>query len=128
MFTTNDVSEVQHLIDQQDYESLGISNDLLECLKGVEVHKGDVEGLEIRPSKRHGMGLFATGHIASGAIIAPMIDAGRLMEYSRYCNHSQNPNGYPDHNGEGQCDLIALRDIDNEEITVDYRVNLRRLT
>jgi hypothetical protein len=124
---TNDFAEVEHLIDQQDYESLGVSNELLECLRGVEVHKGDVEGLEIRLSKRHGMGLFATNHIDSGAIIAPMIDGGRLMEYSRYCNHSQTPNAYPDHKTPGQCDLVALRDIENEEITVDYRVNLRRL-
>jgi hypothetical protein len=125
--STNDWSEVEHIVDQRDYESLGISEYLLDELRAVEVHQGDVEGLEIRPSRRHGKGLFATGFIPSGAMIAPAVQDGKLMVYSRYCNHSMNPNAYCDHR-EGECNLIALRDIENEEITVDYRINLARLT
>ena len=107
---------------------MGVSNDLLECMKETKVHKQDIEGLEVRPSKRHGMGLFATGRIESGSIIAPAVQGGRLMEFSRFCNHSMNPNAYCDHTSSGECDLVALRDIESEEITVDYRDNLERLT
>jgi hypothetical protein len=123
MLVTNDFSEVEHLVDQQDYASIGISDELIEACMQIEVHSKPIDGLEIAPSKRHGLGVFARDFIASGAIIAPAIIEGRLLEYSRYANHSADPNA--EMVGlDGNVSIRALRDIEDEEVTVDYRKNL----
>lgn len=126
LLVTNDFSEVEYLVDQQDYALIGIPEDVIEFMEAVEWHKGDVEGVEVRVSKRHGLGVFVTDKVVSGAIIAPAIENGRLMEYSRYANHSMNPNARCVYDGVS-ADLVALRDIENEEVTVDYRRNLLEL-
>jgi len=124
MLVTNDFSEVEHLVDQQDYALLGVSQKLIESLQTIEVHKGDIDGLEIRESKRHGLGLFVKDFICSGAIIAPALLDGRLMEYSRYTNHSMSPNAQGVIIDANNINIVAIRDIESEEVTMDYRVNL----
>ncbi len=122
---TNDFKEVEHLVDQQDYELMtqetGLTLELLEDFKKIPVHKGDIEGLEIRSSSRHGLGLFVKGFIPAGAIIAPAVKDGKFMEYSRYTNHSMDPNAKRDVLDPENINIIAIRDIVDEEVTGDYR-------
>ena len=120
MLTTNDVADVQHLIDQQDYEALGIPDADIEELKKIEVYEYRVDGLEIMDSLRHGKGVFATNAIKRGDMIAPGVQKGTLLVWSRYMNHSQCPNAKPVFK-DGDAHFVALRDIEDEEITVDYR-------
>lgn len=126
LLVTNDFAEVEHLVDQQDYARLDVPDELINAMDQIEWCKGNVQGIEIRPSKRHGLGVFVSGLVKSGAIIAPAIKNGELMEYSRYANHSATPNAYFVYN-DNDGDLVALRDIENEEVTVNYRDNLLRL-
>ena len=121
--------DADYIADQRDYASLNIPDELIAQFREIEVHKMPVDGVEIRESKRHGLGVFATESIGSGAIIAPAMLDGRLMEYSRYCNHSKRPNAAFDQKNREKCDLVATSDIGScEEVTVDYREGLKELT
>ena len=125
MLFTNDFQSVEHIVDQQDYDLMvqetGLTLALLEELKKIPVNKGDIENLEIRPSPRHGLGLFVNGFIPAGAIIAPAVKDGKFMEYSRYTNHSMDPNARRDIIDSYNINIIAIRDIQDEEVTGDYR-------
>ena len=124
LLVTNDFSEVEHLVDQRDYEDFALEFNVTEETKEefgkFGVRKQPIDGVEILPSKRDGLGVFAKREIKAGEIIAPAIIGGELMEYSRYANHSMNPNAQmvPFHDG---VNIVAIRDISNEEVTVDYR-------
>lgn len=109
------------LADQEDYASLGISEEVISKLETLEVFKGDVENIEIRPSDRHGLGIFVNGTVSKDSIIAPGVKDGRLMEYSRYMNHSVTSNAGVIIDGNN-ANLVALRDIEDEEVTIDYRM------
>ncbi len=125
MLFTNDFKEVEHLVDQQDYELMveqtGLTLEYLDELKKIPVHEGDIECLEIRESPRHGLGLFVKGFIAKGAIIGPVVEDGKFMNYSRYTNHSMDPNARREVIDPMNINIIALRDIEDEEVTADYR-------
>ncbi len=124
MLVTNDFSEVEHLVDQRDYKDFAlefnVTDDTKESLEKIPVHKQKVNGVEIRQSKRHGLGVFVTKEFKAGEVVAPAISDGNLMEYSRYANHSMSPNAkmIP---MDGGVNIVAIRDISNEEVTVDYR-------
>lgn len=130
MLLTNDFAEVEHLVDRDDYllaaAEIGLDAERIAQYECIEVHSESVDGVEIRPSKRHGKGVFVSKAFRSGDVIAPAIKNGRLMEYSRYCNHSADPSGIMVADGD-DFNLVARRDVENEEITVDYRNHARRL-
>lgn len=123
LLLTNDPKEAQAIVDREDYLLTPISNVLREKLEELEVHHEDIEGLEIRPSLRHGQGVFATKSFLSGAIIAPALVDGKLMSFSRYMNHSAEPNAEPIWK-HGNAYIGLLRDVCDEEITLDYRKTL----
>lgn len=118
---TNDFSEVEHLVDQRDYASLEIHPKLIEAMGEVVFHDSGVTGVEIRESRRHGMGLFVKDLVVDGAIIAPALLGGRPMKYSRYTNHSANPNARRVIVDADNINIVAIRDIQDEEVTMDYR-------
>ena len=124
MLWTNDPKDVQHLIDQQDYESLGISSETIDRLMEIDVHAGDVDGVQIGPSIRHGNGLFAIRDFMEGESIAPAVLDGKLMVYSRYTNHSAEPNACIEVR-DSDVWIVATRNISGEEITIDYRTTHR---
>lgn len=140
MLITNDYSEVAHLVDQRDYQMLAAQigytdEDLAEYAKIPFSHE-PIDGVTISESKRHGKGVFVTKPFAAGEVIAHAIKDGELTAYSRYCNHSAAPNAYMQPIGGEQdgeiifsknFELVALRDVDDEEITVDYRDHSRRI-
>ena len=135
MLTTNDFSEVAHLVDQRDY-SLIADEYASPDYEKIKVQLQMVDGVEIAPSPRHGFGVFVTKLFKAGETIAPAIKGGQLMEYSRYCNHSPDPNArmvpVGGEESEGMIfstnfDLVALRDVENEEVTVNYRQHSKNL-
>lgn len=76
--------------------------------------------LKISTSLIEGYGIFATCFIPKGEIIAPVAVSNMRTQVGRYTNHSCEPNAEMHFNSsEGW--LIALRSIENEEITIDYR-------
>ena len=125
LLLTNDRKETEAIIDQQDYLSLEIPDEDIEKLKTIEFFPGEQENVEIRASDRHGLGLFVKGLVPSGAIIAPAFKDGKLMEYSRYTNHSVHPNAVAI-DSEGVLNLVATRDIEDDEVTIDYRTSHRK--
>jgi len=125
LLLTNDPKEAEIIIDQHDYASLEIPDEDIEKLKTIEYFPGDQDNVEIRESDRHGLGLFVKGLVPSGAIIAPAFANGKLMEYSRFTNHSANCNAIAVPCDDG-VNLVAKRDIQDEEVTIDYRTSHRK--
>lgn len=79
-----------------------------------------------------GKGLFATGDIADGEIIAPARINGKRTPAGRYVNHSPTPNAIAQKYPDEDIVFIAIKDIEGmvggvmgEEITVDYRQVLK---
>lgn len=124
MLVTNDYSEVEHLVDNRDYADFeiefNVDSQVKKAYAAIEFDRKQIDGVEIRQSRRHGMGVFVTKRFECGDVVAPATLDDRLMEYSRYTNHSMSPNArmVSDDNG---VNIVAIRDIDNEEVTVDYR-------
>ena len=77
--------------------------------------------VEVKPSKIHGNGLFATKDFKAGELICPGRINGKRTPAGRYMNHSTNANVAPEKVGEDM-NVIALRDIyQGEELLVNYR-------
>lgn len=86
---------------------------------------------KVSRSQIEGRGLFATGDMTAGEIIAPARLAGKRTPACRYTNHSGSPNAMMV-SMHGDIMLMAMRQIsgaqggqDGEEITVDYRDAIR---
>lgn len=82
----------------------------------------------VSDSPIEGRGLFATGVIASGEIIAPARIGGKRTPAGRFTNHALSPNAKMVARENGDIDLVAIRDIKGcmggqpgDEITVCYR-------
>ena len=81
--------------------------------------------VEVKPSKIHGNGLFATKDFKAGELICPGRINGKRTPAGRYMNHSTNANVAPEKVGEDM-NVIALRDIyQGEELLVNYRTRCR---
>jgi hypothetical protein len=123
MFLTNDPQEAQAIVDREDYLLTPIEGELKEQLEKIPVHNEDIDGLEIRDSLRHGLGVFAIKKFESGSIVASAIVDEKLMCWSRYMNHSAAPN--VEHQWRnGNAYIVAIRDICDEEVVIDYRTTL----
>jgi hypothetical protein len=86
----------------------------------------------VSDSKIEGKGLFATGNIEAGEIIAPGRVNNKRTPAGRFTNHAKNPNATVVLRDNGDIDLIARRAINGcrggnlgEEITIDYRESVR---
>jgi len=116
--------------DQQDYEHfLSEFGCTEECVQAV-THSGKryhlpMQDLEVRKSTIQGVGLFARRLFRAGEVIAPAFFKGLKTEAGRYTNHAAKPNAKMIVHDENNIDLVATRDIQDEEITTDYRETLR---
>ncbi len=116
--------------DQQDYEHfLSEFGCTEECVQAV-THSGKryhlpMQDLEVRESPIQGVGLFARRLFKAGEVIAPALFKGLKTEAGRYTNHAAKPNAKMIVHDENNIDLVATRDIQDEEITTDYRETLR---
>jgi hypothetical protein len=82
----------------------------------------------VSDSKIEGKGLFATGNIQAGEMIAPARLGDKRTPAGRYTNHSKNPNAVFVLRDNKDIDLVASKPISGmrggllgEEITIDYR-------
>lgn len=82
----------------------------------------------IADSKIDGKGVFATGNIEEGEVIAPARIDGKRTPVGRYTNHSKNINAIMVLRDNGNIDLVAKKAITGcqggnlgQEITIDYR-------
>ena len=81
---------------------------------------------EVRKSRLHGKGLFATREFIDGEVIAPGRIDGKRTPAGRYTNHSCNPNAMAVKSENGDLSAVAIRRIqENEEILIDYRNSMR---
>ena len=83
-----------------------------------------MQDLEVRESAIQGLGLFARRLFKAGEVIAPALFKGLKTEAGRYTNHAAKPNAKMIVHDENNIDLVATRDIQDEEITTDYRETL----
>jgi hypothetical protein len=121
-----------------DLDNQLAQDDYVKFLSDMNVTENDVQemtnrphnqiahsGLEVLSSGIHGKGIFTRKSIKKGTLIALMKDGGKKTLAGRYCNHSGNPNAEMVVVDEDTIELVALRDICDEEITTDYRNNIR---
>jgi hypothetical protein len=81
--------------------------------------------VEVKPSKIHGNGLFATKDFKAGELICPGRINGKRTPAGRYMNHSTNANVAPEKVGD-DLNAIATRNIyRGEELLVNYRESMR---
>jgi hypothetical protein len=81
--------------------------------------------VELRNSKIHGKGLFATKSFKKGDIVCPGRLDGKRTPGGRFINHSYDSNILPIKVGD-DIYAMAVRDIyENEELLVDYRSSMR---
>jgi hypothetical protein len=81
--------------------------------------------VEVKPSKIHGNGLFATKDFKAGELICPGRINGKRTPAGRYMNHSTNANVAPEKVGD-DLNAVATRDIyQGEELLVNYRESMR---
>ena len=94
-----------------------IESDLIDMPEGYAV--------ELRDSKIHGKGLFATKRFEAGEIICPVRINGKRTPAGRFINHSFDSNVIPTLVGD-DINAVAKRIIHiGEELLVDYRSSMR---
>ena len=116
-------------LDNYDYKQTLLEYGLTEeVARVISENEEDMildsyDGVELRPSKIEGRGLFATQLFKSGDFIAPLILGGESTKIPKYLNHSYSPNAVIIRDGD-ETMLMALCDIDNREIVINYRASL----
>lgn len=116
--------------DRNDYQRFlseyGISEEHVRAVTySGERHYLPMDDIEIRESAIQGYGLFAKRLFRAGEIIAPALTDGCKTEAGRYTNHAAIPNARMVVRDDTNIDLVAIREINNEEITTDYRETLK---
>ena len=110
------ISQLGLTQDQMD-EIVQIESDLIDMPEGYAV--------ELRDSKIHGKGLFATKRFEAGEVVCPGRIDGKRTPAGRFINHSFDCNVVPTLVGD-DIKAVATRTIQpNEELLVDYRASMR---
>ncbi len=81
--------------------------------------------VELRPSKIHGVGLFALRDFAAGERICAGRLNGKRTIAGRYINHSAMPNVHGVRDGDDIYAVAACQIRENAELLVDYRDSMR---
>jgi hypothetical protein len=81
--------------------------------------------IEIKPSDIEGRGLFVTRPHKTNEIIAPAVINGQKTQAGRFSNHSSDPNAKMVVKDSNNIDIVAIKDIEDQEITTDYNENIR---
>ena len=101
-------------LSQEEMDKIvSIDSDLMEMPKEYAT--------ELRPSKIHGNGLFATKSFEQWDVVCPCRVKGKRTPGGRYVNHSHKNNLMPVKIGD-DIYVLATRDIyENEELLLNYR-------
>ncbi|KKL97735.1 hypothetical protein LCGC14_1831450 [marine sediment metagenome] len=124
-----DFQSLDGFLARSDYEKFLLEFGITEDDVQLVTHSSDVvvtqnDKFTIAESKIDGYGLFPFAQIKSGDVIAPSLLAGQKTEAGRFTNHSGNPNAKMVVIDRDNINLVAIRDIGDEEITTDYRETL----
>jgi hypothetical protein len=113
----DDYALLTRIAAQEDYKALLAENNLIALpYKDSEIDMPEGCFVEVKPSKIHGNGLFATKDFKAGELICPAIA-------NQYLNHSTNANVMTDETSD-DLGIIAVRDVyQNEELLVNYRTS-----
>ena len=117
-------------LDREDYgrflSAYGVSdNDVRRETNSGNYLSLSFDNIEVRKSDIHGKGLFGNWRFKTGQIIGPALLDGYKTQIARYANHAASPNARMVALDSENVVLVATRDIDNEEITTDYRESLQ---
>jgi hypothetical protein len=108
-----------------DHETVRKQTENLE--DQIEMPFGNYK-MMVANSRIDGKGVFATGNIAEGEVIAPARINGKRTPVGRFTNHAKNSNAIMVLRDNNDIDLVAKKAINGcqggnlgEEITIDYR-------
>lgn len=108
-----------------DHETVRKQTENLE--DQIEMPFGNYK-MMVANSRIDGKGVFATGNIVEGEIIAPARINGKRTPAGRFTNHAKNSNAIMVLRDNNDIDLVAKKAINGcqggnlgEEITIDYR-------
>lgn len=123
-------SKLDGYLARSDYDKFLLETGITESGVQDVTHGSDVMIIDsdvfiVSESDIHGLGLFPNGPISAGSVIAPALLDGIKTTAGRYTNHSGEPNAEMIVMDDKNINLVALRDIGDEEITTDYRATLR---
>ena len=123
-------SRLDGFLARRDYDGFLLESGLTEDDVQKVTHGSEVMVIEsnvfcVTTSEIEGLGLFPVTQIKAGDVIAPALLDGVKTTAGRYTNHSGTPNAEMIVMDDKNINLVALRDIGDEEITTDYRNNLR---
>jgi hypothetical protein len=129
---SDDIAHRERLHMIEDYgfflKQLGMSQPEMDNVvtnEDDQIEMPEGYSVEVKASKIHGNGLFATKDFKAGELICPGRIDGKRTPAGRYMNHSTNANVMPEKVGD-DINAIALRDIyQGEELLVDYRTSMR---
>jgi hypothetical protein len=98
-----------------------ITNELEKLVLDItsDLDLSDIQGVKLNNSDIHGLGVFAEDFKKGKIIGYARLDGNRTI-LGRYTNHAKSHNAKPLKNGNNIM-LYAIKDIYQEEITVDYR-------
>jgi hypothetical protein len=124
---SEDVADYYLAIVEYGFDHETVQNQVQNLDDQIDLPHGGYK-MMVAPSKIEGKGVFATGNIDAGEIIAPARIAGKRTPAGRYTNHSKNPNAKMILLDNGDVNLVAAMPIVGckggnlgEEITIDYR-------
>jgi hypothetical protein len=108
-----------------DHETVRKQTENLE--DQIEMPFGNYK-MMVANSRIDGKGVFATGNIVEGEVIAPARINGKRTPAGRFTNHAKNSNAIMVLRDNNDIDLVAKKAINGcqggnlgEEITIDYR-------
>lgn len=122
--------QVKTDVDREDYNCVlaefGFTEDVARAQSEDESDQASIDGdhgVSVKDSAIEGKGLFSNRFITAGDVIMQARVDGMRTIAGRYTNHSIDPNAEMVM-CEGDIDLVAIKNINIEEITTDYRVSL----
>ena len=132
--TFEEFEEFENRIQRLDFENVLMEHNIpfsvaqSQSINTEDYREVPMEKTIVCDSKLSGKGLFAIKPIRAEDVIMPARIQGMRTQAGRFTNHSFNPNAKMFLHDNGDIDLVALKTIFKEEITVDYRqaLNLTR--
>lgn len=120
--------QLDRLDHQAVIEELGMNQEMIDQdIQSHEVQAEELPGLQLRESRIHGQGMFATRPYIEEEMIGVAAVATKTLLGS-YTNHSLDPNAYAVLVSD-QVRFYARKDIsEHDEITVNYRQVIETVT
>lgn len=122
-----DIDDYYAVLEEYNLDATFVRNQVETTSDLIPFPSGSYK-VRVADSNIEGKGLFASGNIKEGEVIAPARIDFKRTPAGRYTNHAKVPNAKMVRKDNGDIDLVALRDISGmhggelgEEITIDYR-------